>query len=119
MVLDCNLNFFIFGAYLGATEMRQYWKHYYKACQALVFVVDSASEMEELEKATRALEDALIHPDLQGVPCLIIANCEDKLGARNESQVTFKINTCLQRILVCRSTLYNVLYGVMWCNMCH
>jgi len=79
----------IFGSYLGANEMRQYWKHYYKACQALVFVVDSASEAEELEKAARALEETLIHPDLRGVPCLIIANHQDKLGARNESQVTF------------------------------
>lgn len=67
--------------------MRQYWKHYYKACKAVVFVVDSASSDEELRVAAEALGDAMKHPDLKDVPCLVIANCQDKPGAREENQV--------------------------------
>jgi hypothetical protein len=41
-----------------------------------------------METAKAALHDAVSHPDLQGLPCLILGNYQDVPGARNSVQVT-------------------------------
>ena len=71
----------------GGEKQRPYWQHYYSDAEAVVFVVDSASSDEEMVKAKEALHEALVHPDLEGLPCLILGNFQDKPGARTESQV--------------------------------
>jgi GTPase SAR1 family protein len=73
--------------FLGGEKQRPYWKHYYQNAQAVVFVVDSASSDEEMTVSREALHEALSHPALQGLPCLILGNCQDKPGARSTSQV--------------------------------
>ena len=72
--------------------MRQYWKHYYKGMQGLVFVVDSASSNEDMDVAVTGLRDAIFNRDLVCVPCLILANCQDKPDARSYDEVMM---TCI------------------------
>lgn len=67
--------------------MRPFWKHYYQGAEAIVYFVDSACSDEEMRVASDALSIALEHPALRGLPLLIVANCQDKPGARSEKQV--------------------------------
>lgn len=67
--------------------MRPFWKHYYKGVQAIVFVIDSASSEDSMEVAKNELENVLCNVTLRGLPVLVLANCQDKEGARNDQQV--------------------------------
>lgn len=71
----------------GGEKVRPFWKHYYKGAQAVIFVVDSACPQDEMEDAKEALSDALENVTLRNLPCLILANCQDKADARNEQQI--------------------------------
>ena len=67
--------------------MRQFWKHYYKGTQAIVFVVDVGCSDEDLETAGAELHKLLTDPNLSGLPCLLLANCTDKPTARSPDEV--------------------------------
>ena len=72
----------------GGEKVRKFWKHYYQGTQAVIFVLDSACDAEKLEQTQEALHEAMEHPQLQGTPCLILANCQDKENARLENNVS-------------------------------
>ena len=72
---------------LGGEKVRPFWRHYYQGTQAVIFVVDSASPYDEMEEAKQALSDALSNLTLRSLPCLVLANCQDKKDARTEQQV--------------------------------
>jgi len=74
---------------IGGEKQRSFWKHYYHNAQAVLFVVDSACSENDMTTVREALHTALCHPDLDGLPCLILGNCQDKPGARSEIQVNF------------------------------
>ena len=55
--------------------------------QGVIFVVDSASSNEELELAKMELHKAVTNSQLKGLPCLVLANCQDKSDARSVNEV--------------------------------
>jgi len=80
----------------GGEKQRPFWRHYYHDAQAVIFVIDSACNDDEMDITRSVLHDALADPNLTDLPCLLLANCQDKIGARTEQQVT------------CFSTLANI-----------
>jgi len=72
----------------GGEKQRQFWRHYYRDIQAVVFVVDSACSDDEMDTTRTVLHDALADPNLAGLPWILLANGQDKSGARTEQQVS-------------------------------
>ena len=81
--------------FAGGEKVRPFWKHYYKGAQALIFVIDSASSEDSMEIAKTELENALCNVASRNLPVLILANCQDKEGARNDQQVCVLIHLIL------------------------
>ncbi|KAH7821603.1 Arl6 [Monocercomonoides exilis] len=71
----------------GAGKYRNLWEFYYKNCQAIIFVVDSADKIR-MCVAKNELETMLKSPELKPVPLLIYANKMDLPGAMNYAQVS-------------------------------
>ena len=84
------------GLLSGGEKQRPFWRHYYRDAHAVVFVVDSACSDSEMAVTRTVLHDALADPNLVNLPCLILANCQDKIDARTEQQVSF----CLCRSFI-------------------
>jgi len=76
----------------GGEKQREFWRHYYRDAHAVVFVIDSACSDYEMMLTRDVLHDALTDPNLTNLPCLLLANCQDKIGARTEQQV---VNSCM------------------------
>ncbi|NXK45962.1 ARL11 protein, partial [Chauna torquata] len=64
----------------GQSSLRASWPHYLEDTNTLVFVLDS-TDMARLPEALAALEEALGHPSLAGVPVLLLANKQEVPGA--------------------------------------
>mmetsp|Transcript_37166 Transcript_37166/g.119229 ORF Transcript_37166/g.119229 Transcript_37166/m.119229 type:complete len:209 (+) Transcript_37166:106-732(+) len=78
----CRVMFWDLG---GGPKVRDLWERYYGDAHGVVFVVD-ASDPDRLPEAARAFASACDHHDLFDVPCLVVANKQDK-GAVLESDV--------------------------------
>jgi hypothetical protein len=70
-----NITFQVFDC-AGQAMLRNLWRHYLTGAQALVFVVDS-SEERRIKEAKEELVKILEHPDMEGVPLLVLANKQD------------------------------------------
>ncbi|NXO20569.1 ARL11 protein, partial [Cisticola juncidis] len=64
----------------GQDSLRASWPHYLEDISTLIFVLDSA-DTARLAEAKAALEEALSHPGMAGVPVLLLANKQDVPGA--------------------------------------
>ncbi|XP_064620544.1 ADP-ribosylation factor-like protein 15 [Lineus longissimus] len=82
---DCIINVKEIG---GADNVRPYWHHYYHGAQGVIFVLDSSSSDEDLQKVESELSNALVNPQLRNVPCLILATYQDVPGAKTGEQLT-------------------------------
>ena len=98
MILQQTLTVAAHALLSGGEKQRQFWRHYYRDAQAVVFVVDSACTDDEMAVARTALHDALADSNLADLPCLLIANCQDKIGARTQQQVGKSVHGCSRRI---------------------
>ena len=67
----------------GQERYQDLWECYYKECQAVVFVVDAASNLARLEEARDMLHAALVHEQLAATPLLVFANKSDLPAARS------------------------------------
>ena len=74
----------------GGDNVRPYWDRYFTGSQGVVFVVNSATSEEDMATANTELHKALADPELDGLPLLVLANYNDKVGARSLSQVIIK-----------------------------
>ena len=83
----------------GAEKYRAFWKHYYKGAEAIIYVVDAACPEAQLSTSKDALHDALCSPELRDLPLLVLANCQDKAGARTGKQVC--VYCLLKHIAAC------------------
>lgn len=81
---NCILNVKEIG---GGEKVRPFWKHYYAGAHGVIYVVDSASDNDVLDTARGCLHEALNQSALSGLPCLVLANCQDKPGARNKDEI--------------------------------
>ncbi|NXX17547.1 ARL11 protein, partial [Podargus strigoides] len=64
----------------GQGSLRASWPDYLEDTNTLIFVLDS-TDMTRLPEAAAALEEALSHPSMAGVPVLLLANKQDVPGA--------------------------------------
>ncbi|XP_041323026.1 ADP-ribosylation factor-like protein 11 [Pyrgilauda ruficollis] len=64
----------------GQDSLRASWPNYLEDINTLIFVLDS-TDMARLAEAMAALEEALSHPGMAGVPVLLLANKQDAPGA--------------------------------------
>ncbi|KFO93864.1 ADP-ribosylation factor-like 11, partial [Buceros rhinoceros silvestris] len=64
----------------GQESLRASWPDYLEGTNTLIFVLDS-TDTARLPEATAALEEALSHPSMAGVPILLLANKQDMPGA--------------------------------------
>lgn len=70
----CRVMFWDLG---GATQMRGLWERYYSDCHGWIFVVDCC-DPRRLEEARDAFKHAWNRPELKDLPCLIVANKQDR-----------------------------------------
>ena len=78
-VLGCLVTCWDLG---GQVSFRVIWEQYYKEAQCIIFVVDSCDD-ERIAEAATTFEALMAHPDLVGIPVLVLANKQDKDGARS------------------------------------
>lgn len=65
----------------GKEQMRALWERYYGDSQGWIFVLDSA-DRGRLDEAMEVFRAAWDRPELQALPCLLVANKQDSLGMR-------------------------------------
>ncbi|NXP23045.1 ARL11 protein, partial [Scytalopus superciliaris] len=64
----------------GQDNLRASWSDYLEDINTLIFVLDS-TDMARLSEAVAALDEALSHPSMAGVPVLLLANKQEVPGA--------------------------------------
>ena len=70
----------------GQDKIRCLWKHYFKGCDVLLFVIDSADETR-FEEVKDEMWSILDNENMSGVPLMVIANKQDLCGAVKPSQL--------------------------------
>ncbi|KAJ1548991.1 hypothetical protein HK405_011635 [Cladochytrium tenue] len=60
----------------GQDSIRSLWRHYYKGCQGLIFVVDS-TDRQRVEEARNELHKVMENLQMEGVPVCVLANKQD------------------------------------------
>ncbi|NXM32938.1 ARL11 protein, partial [Oxyruncus cristatus] len=64
----------------GQDSLRASWPDYLEDINTLIFVIDS-TDVARLSEAAAALEEALSHPSMAGIPVLLLANKQEVPGA--------------------------------------
>ncbi|XP_064032175.1 ADP-ribosylation factor-like protein 11 [Pogoniulus pusillus] len=70
----------------GQVSLRASWPDYLEDISILIFVLDSA-DIARLPEAMAALEEALSHPSMAGVPVLLLANKQEIPGAMSPTEL--------------------------------
>ena len=70
----------------GQEKIRPLWRHYYKDCECLIFVVDSADH-ERMDEARAELYGIVDAPEMTGVPVVVIVNKQDLRQAASVERV--------------------------------
>mmetsp|Transcript_20503 Transcript_20503/g.41028 ORF Transcript_20503/g.41028 Transcript_20503/m.41028 type:complete len:190 (-) Transcript_20503:19-588(-) len=75
----------------GQKSIRPYWRNYFDATDALIYVIDSA-DRRRLEETGVELQLLLDEDKLAGVPVLIYANKQDLLSAMSAAEISTALN---------------------------
>ena len=85
----------------GQHSIRSLWKHYYKKCQAVVFVVDAADRDRLLNKCDADgdsvsfwMSQVSKAPQLQNAVILVLANKQDQKNALSTNEVIDALDLC-------------------------
>lgn len=70
----------------GQKHIRPYWKNYYANTDAIIYLVDSADK-RRIDEAAEELGELLGEEQLSTIPCLVLANKQDLLGAMNAAEI--------------------------------
>ncbi|NXT80245.1 ARL11 protein, partial [Zapornia atra] len=70
----------------GQSSLRASWPDYLEDINTLIFVLDSTDTVR-LPEAAAALEEALSHPSMAGVPILLLANKQEVPGALSPAEL--------------------------------
>ena len=54
----------------------------------MIYVIDSTCDEDEMNQNRTELDKAMDNEELDGLPLLVLANQQDKLGARKPSEVS-------------------------------
>lgn len=73
----------------GQFRLRSLWHHYYKNCDAVIFVVDTA-DRTRLAEAAEEMHRAVDHDELREASVLVFANKQDMPNAMSTSEVIEK-----------------------------
>uniref|UniRef100_U3KJ79 ARF like GTPase 11 n=1 Tax=Ficedula albicollis TaxID=59894 RepID=U3KJ79_FICAL len=71
----------------GQDSLRASWPNYLEDISTLIFVLDS-TDTARLAEAMAALEEALGHPGMAGIPVLLLANKQDVPGALAPAEIS-------------------------------
>ena len=71
----------------GQEKIRCLWRHYFKGCDVLLFVID-CGDRARIELAKEELWAILKDENLEGVPLIVIANKQDMKDAIKPRQLT-------------------------------
>lgn len=74
----------------GQSSLRASWPDYLEDTNTLIFVLDS-TDTARLPEAAAALEDALSHPSMAGIPVLLLANKQEVPGALAPAELGEKL----------------------------
>ncbi|XP_057281651.1 ADP-ribosylation factor-like protein 11 [Pezoporus wallicus] len=74
----------------GQDSLRASWPDYLEDTNTLIFVLDS-TDTARLPEAAAALEDALSHPSMAGIPVLLLANKQDVPGVLAPAELEEKL----------------------------
>lgn len=80
----------------GQKSIRPYWRNYFDATDALIYVVDSADKKRH-DECSEELDDLLKDDKMTGVPMLVFANKQDLVGAHTADEIADKLNLTLMR----------------------
>ncbi|EOD23405.1 ARF-like GTPase [Emiliania huxleyi CCMP1516] len=80
----------------GQAALRAIWEKYYSEAHGLIYVVDAA-DTERIDESRNVLHALLGHPDLAGIPLLLLANKQDAQGALSPHEVEARFG--LQQVL--------------------
>lgn len=86
---DYKIRFYDLG---GGKKIREIWEQYYHDVHGVIFVMDATCTEEEVAESCEAFATALSNPYLQGKPLLILANKQDKAGAKSGEDVRLALN---------------------------
>jgi len=75
----------------GQESLRSSWSAYFSSTSAVIFVVDSSDSASSL-LAKMELFNLLLHPDLRGIPVLVLANKQDLPTARTFAAISEELN---------------------------
>lgn len=75
----------------GQKAIRSYWKNYFDATEALIYVIDS-SDRRRMEETGVELQQLLDEEKLTGIPLVIFANKQDLLNALTPAEITQGLN---------------------------
>jgi ADP-ribosylation factor-like protein 3 len=75
----------------GQKSIRPYWRNYYEATDAIIYVIDSA-DRRRMEETGIELQQMLDEHRLNGVPLLILSNKQDLLNSIAPAEVTAGLN---------------------------
>ena len=67
--------------------MRPYWDRYFQGAQGVIYVIDSTCDEDDMNKNKEEFDKALDNEDLLELPLLVLANHQDKAGARKPEEV--------------------------------
>jgi len=71
----------------GSQDARSFWRMYYEATQAIIFVVDS-SDLTRMDEAREDLHRMMMEHELWDAPLLVLANKADLPGAASTREIT-------------------------------
>jgi small GTP-binding protein len=75
-----NVRFYDLG---GGKKIRDIWGDYFHDVHAVIYVVDASAGEEQLAEALDVFQHTVTHKYLAGKPLLLLANKQDKEGARS------------------------------------
>lgn len=79
----------------GRSPMRPLWRHFYKGCNALIFVID-ANDRDRVEDAQEELRRLLNEDELRDWPLLVFGNKQDLPNAMSIAELSEKL--CLHQL---------------------
>ncbi|XP_076449448.1 ADP-ribosylation factor 1-like [Babylonia areolata] len=80
----------------GQEKIRALWRHYFMNTSGILYVVDS-TDRERFDESRDELMSILSHPDMSGVPVVVLANKQDLPEAASVSEVGQKLKITEQR----------------------
>ncbi|EDV23132.1 ADP-ribosylation factor-related protein 1 [Trichoplax sp. H2] len=81
----------------GQKDLLTLWDKYYSEAHAVIFMIDS-TDKERLSMSKEAFDEMMVHPALDRVPLLVLANKQDLESAMALDEIKTIFNESLQNL---------------------